>query len=151
MFEPCVLMMQSRVRRQIFRPVIAPVYLQPCCSRRADKCDVLPGDLRQRIRKLLKPAVICEAAVINTRVGQNSDLERAAIRRLRFRRLKNAVLAVTAFAGSAEFGIMPSCTTFRQLSSNDLVGAAAAGPAVAGDAADAAHRFLPGWSVYRKC
>ena len=53
-------------------------------SARADRDDILPGRLEQRLGQLLKPAVVGEAAVVDRRVGPEDDLD------LRLRRARQS-------------------------------------------------------------
>ena len=87
-------------------------------GRRADEHRVVPGQPRDRLRQLLQPAVVGEAAVEDRRVVAEGDLEAGspdADCGLRVERLQMRI-ALTVFGANAVSGITPSCSQRRHAS-----------------------------------
>ena len=104
-----------------------------------DERGVVPRQLRQRLRQLLQPGVVGEAAVVDARVGPEDDLEALRLRREPRRQRALRLDASPASARTRCPAITPSCSHLRHARSNGDGATGAAVRPVAGGAAGGAR------------
>ncbi len=96
------------------REVGARASADACHRCRADEHRVVPREMRERLRQLLQPAVVVEAAVEDRRIGPERDLDTAGGGGGVAPNAAIGPAGVIVRVGRAVFAITPSWTVRRQ-------------------------------------